>query len=653
MIKRYDFNRFSLERYLEDKGVKYKRVSGGTELRTQCFSPDHKSGEGDSSGGGKLYIHALGDKKGLFDCKSAECDYQGNLVDIVRHFGDVPEDVIPVGDTVSITRVRTAFSALCERNLSQANREYLINKRGFTRETIAHFHFGEVPRGAHKQMADLGFEEKDLEAAKLIDDQGNFFFRAGALTIPYMISGQVVTVRARNFEEGLPKYVSLPGEIELLYNMDALKSLDKKIYVVEGELDCVTMFQNGYLAVGVAGAGVWENSWTEELSDFDEILVVYDGEDGSYKYSEAVKERLGSKAHAIHMVENMDINDYFKENSSGDFDRLITRALEESFPFKTLDYHFDEWDLYHNSGQTWLKTGYKVIDDSLPVGILPNQLIVWVAKPSVGKSQIALNMLYRQMMLYPEERFLLFSLEMTGYEIFDRLSRIAIFYDLDIESQKKTLETFSDRLHIFDNNTLTRTNLWDYTEQYLEKYGKPKAAYLDYLGYFANAYQGSTDTEKVGRASMDLKAWAKEFYIPMFIPHQTVKGNAAGQELDIDSGADSAKVSASADYMFTMSWPDQGQNVLESERTNQVIMKGVKNRSGPTHFTAKLQRAPFSYVFATEQDKVQKQGLDPYRMALSEHSWSMAGHNYLTALKRHRTGDRDALVTGSSREMRE
>ena len=630
-MKKYDFNSFDLEAYLHEKGVEFKTVSGGAEYLMRCVSADHD----DTSPSGKMYMRAFGDNKGVFQCKSAECGFKGNTLGLLQTFGDGPEPYLEVGDSFSITRVMNSFVEVSQSALGTANRDYL-KSRGFTRETIEQFGFGEVPSAPTKTLMGLGYSEKEIRLAGLSRDDHSFVFSPGSIVIPYFVGRDVLTVRVRNFDVKAPKYQTLAGVKGMLYNSNACQSLDDTIYVCEGEFDAVTLAQHGHAAVATAGAGNWDTEWTTVLQDFSNVYFVFDGEDGAYEYSEKAATVIGAQARAIRLPEGMDVNDFFKENDNYAFKNLIERAVEESFPFKSLDFHFAEWDMYVNSGQQWLKTGYKKIDESLPTGILPNQLIIWIAKPSVGKTQIAINMMYRQIRLYPDKKFLFFSLELKGYEVLDRLIKIHRFYDLTI-SAKEALDFFRDRIYVFDDNRIQRDQLWKNTEMFLEKYQvTPAAAYLDYLGYYAQGYRGES-YEQVSRAVSDLKAYSKEFSIPMFVPHQTTKSYQPGVQLDIDAGADSAKVSAAADYMFTLSWADQAANAIAEEATGQVVLKVVKNRSGPAHAEMNLQRAPFSYTFCTAQDSPnsQAQGLRPYEMALKEHQWSQARYNYEQVVNLH------------------
>ncbi len=646
-MESYDFNSFDLALYLESKGLRFKQVSGGSEYLVHCIDPNHE----DKSSHGKMYVHAFGDNKGLYQCKSAECGASGNLITMMRHFGDDPDGLVPKGSSVSVSKVRGDFATMCHESLSLEMLDYLAD-RGIEEGSAVKFRLGETPKSPHKMMRDRGHSEEDLIRAGLVDSDGNFFFRAGSMIIPYLVGRDVVTLRARNFTDGAPKYIGLNSDAGFLFNSNDCQSLEDVIYVCEGELDAMTLSQAGFAVVATAGASSWFDDWSTVLSDFPHVYFVYDGEDGAFKYATVAADRVGSTATALRLPDGIDVNQFFQDEGKSAFESFVSRQLEESFPFKTLEYHLAEWNLYLNSGEQWLKTGYKQIDDSLPVGILPNQLIIWIAKPSVGKTQFAINMLYRQMVMYPDKKFLFFSLELKGYEVLDRLVKIHRFYDLGSETIQDSLRFFQDRVLIFDDNRITRDDLWRHTTTYLEKYGEPPAAaYLDYLGYFANSYKGDGSYEKVSSAAADLKGWAKDFSIPMFVPHQTTKANKPGETLDIDAGADSAKVSAAADYMFTMSWADQMGGASQEEMTGEVVAKVVKNRAGPAHIEMKLQRAPYSYVFAagTNYEKPQKQGLDPFLMAKKEYKWSQAKHNYETAMGRHRTQDDNLIVVGKGK----
>lgn len=108
----------------------------------------------------------------------------------------------------------------------------------------------------------------------------------GRLCIPYLNRAGVTGLKFRCLynhdckSEGHEKYLALPGQNVLLYNVVACDSTRDTIHVTEGEIDCWTLsaiFPEDPV-VGCPGAGQWQPHWPAHFRGFDRVLVWPDGD---------------------------------------------------------------------------------------------------------------------------------------------------------------------------------------------------------------------------------------------------------------------------------------------------------------------------------------------------------------------------------------
>lgn len=148
----------------------------------------------------------------------------------------------------------------------------------------------------------------------------------GRLSIPYLTPAGVVALRFRCIEhvkcEGHAKYLDLPGQETRLYNVAALRSAADTIYVTEGELDAISATVVGYPAVGVSGMGKWKAHWARNLEDFEEIVVLADGDKPGRDFAEGVRSKL-DRVRVVHMPQGTDVNEVLVHQGLDTFKELV------------------------------------------------------------------------------------------------------------------------------------------------------------------------------------------------------------------------------------------------------------------------------------------------------------------------------------------
>lgn len=143
----------------------------------------------------------------------------------------------------------------------------------------------------------------------------------GMLVIPYLDAyDHERTLRFRSFNGG-PKYLSMAKARMHLFAVRYTE--EPKVYVCEGELDAITIWQTGRKAVGVPGATAWKDQWKWLFRACEEVVVVFDGDEAGGRGATRILRSLNEVASYVRTVEmppGKDVNDVF---------RASRKALEE------------------------------------------------------------------------------------------------------------------------------------------------------------------------------------------------------------------------------------------------------------------------------------------------------------------------------------
>jgi DNA primase len=160
---------------------------------------------------------------------------------------------------------------LIEAPEAGAARDYVMKKRGLTRNTIDDFKLGfSTGEGLKKYLTERGYNEKELLTLRLLGEKEGRtydFFRHRLMFPIWDIRGRVVGFGGRALDDSQPKYLNSPqtpifDKSSILYGIDRAKGAirDKHLAViVEGYMDVITAHQYGYAnVVGSMGTALTE-----------------------------------------------------------------------------------------------------------------------------------------------------------------------------------------------------------------------------------------------------------------------------------------------------------------------------------------------------------------------------------------------------------
>jgi hypothetical protein len=585
------------------------------------------------------------------------CDERGSLVSIRKHFGDAT----PRQEKEDNSAQRRLILQLAADFYHEALDDHpevvrwLREERGLRPETISAYKLGYASgRPANrlfKMFRQQGFRAEDIAATGLTtfgkDSGVPVDFLQRHITIPYIVSGNVVMIRGRAFPEAADegrKYVTGPGQKARMFDTDSTWDAEE-IVICEGEFDCMILAQEGYRAVAVPGANTWQDGWNGYFSEARRVWVVFDREPNQTgrKGAEKVLEKIGQKARAVELPEHEkgkpknDITEYIVKlgHTKADFDALlhsthgalvtVREAIAEHSMMATL---------------TGLKFGIDLLDYHLKPGLLPSQVMILNANTSTGKTLFLLNLFQWMCLAQPDMKVLFISLEQTRYEWWERARRIYRFFHPGA-TDEDAAKFWDGRIWIDDRNRVTRDQFYGLLDDWrFEVGGKPDLVAVDYLGYWAQSFKGDR-YERTSDAVMAMKELAKQERLRIVSPNQVSRSTMHGSEPGIQSGRDSGVVEETSDFLFSLWRPDTMQGRSIDEHTGELKMAIGKSRHGGGGHVEHFYLAPLTLAIVHNRHVLAAN-------ARHELEYRKMGCSWEEALMRHEAG---TPVTATHKEV--
>lgn len=313
---------------------------------------------------------------------------------------------------------------------------------------------------------------------------------------------------------------SMAGVTRVLYNLPEVVKASV-VFVVEGEKDVETLRNVGLVATtNVGGAGKFLQSYSRWL-DGKTVYILPDNDDPGKKHAQDVRSILGHGTIVdLPVGHKEDITDWFSAGfGKDDLQKLIEAVEQKENPKpKTLEQlAFDFVDELSLEKQKLYTTGIGDLDEALNGGLAMGERVVIAARPSHGKTAVALQLLHS--LSYQGMSCLFINEEMSEEKIGQRTIQFVspivsqeawVYNKLELHSQ--VASHFGNRQQVFvESNSHTVQKVCEHIRSYHAKYGIQAVA-IDYLQNLdsigvANSY------EKVTAVSKAISTVAKELGI--------------------------------------------------------------------------------------------------------------------------------------------
>ncbi|MER5866130.1 replicative DNA helicase [Kitasatospora sp. NPDC002040] len=315
-------------------------------------------------------------------------------------------------------------------------------------------------------------------------------------------------------------------------------------------------------------------------------------------HERAVLRRLveaGTRIAGMGYAAEGDIDDITQAAHSVLFDAVSERAAASTAPIgDDIEGFYDDLDNTKSGELVGLSTGLADLD-ALTTGLLPGQLVVIGARPAMGKSTLALDLL-RCCSIQQGLPGVIFSLEMGRKEIVQRTfsaeARVALHHikggtitDDDLHRlARRTPDIKTAPLEIDDSPELTALEIRTRSRRLAQKYGGLGLVVVDYIQLMQSGGTKQFDNRQAEVADMsrNLKLLAKELECPVVALSQLNRGPAQRTEKvpQLSDLRESGAIEQDADIVILLHRDDAYEK--ESPRAGEIDLHVAKHRGGPT-----------------------------------------------------------------------
>ncbi len=247
--------------------------------------------------------------------------------------------------------------------------------------------------------------------------------------------------------------------------------------------------------------------------------------------------------------------------------------------------------LHENKGLIrGLPTGFRDLDTLLS-GFQKQDLIILAARPSMGKTTLALDMA-RLAAVNHEKSILVFSLEMSSQQLVDRMlsaqSRVNAWNlrtgnlssDREFSLLRDSLDKLSKAKMFIDDqagNSIVRMKA---LSRRIKAEKGLDLIVVDYLQLMTTSKSHDSMVNQVTEISRSLKSLAKELDVPVLALSQLSRAvESRGGKPRLSDLRDSGSIEQDADVVMFIHRDDKGKD--ESEKTNIAEILIEKHRNGP------------------------------------------------------------------------
>ena len=539
-------------------------------------------------------------------------DYNGRLQRACEEFGifiDTPESrpsVQPKSNAVSTAQTSVTdttsfvpsqeFFQRANTNLRQTN-----YRRGISLDTLNKFCVGYVEQWKHPSVT------KEVPYSP-------------RLIIPNDDGGYLARDTRANLTEIQAKYSKQKVSPTGLFNSAALSQSTEPVYIVEAELDALSIIDAGGQAMALcstANAKKLLEVIKEKLSTQPLIISLDNDEAGSAGLSE-----LNISSYRYEIPKGFkDANEFFMSDREA-FRKWVrigkTPVSErESVAFRLND--FLETVRRNREGVA-IPTGFDNLDNILDGGLYPS-LICLGANSSVGKTTLVLEI--ADNVARAGYGVLVFSLEMSSTELIAKsLSRQSLILDMELYGTTNHALTTRKILRGVYNDTekeLLRKAIEEYSQwgknisitegvgnvgvkeitakvqEYMQTHeGRPPVVVVDYLQLLAPFDIRMTDKQSTDKSVLELKRLSRDFQIPV-IGISSFNRESYSAPVSMASFKESGAIEYSSDVLIGLQYAgwDYAEKEKDSERKYRLdtirnqIEQTVEN-GGPIEIQVKI-----------------------------------------------------------------
>ena len=449
----------------------------------------------------------------------------------------------------------------------------------------------------------------------------------------------------------------------LLFNWKCLDLADKPVFVVEGELDALSIIEAGGRAVGLGSTSNCKKflNKIEDDPPTQPIILALDAD----KEGQAAEERLAEGITALKLPfyrynpygMAKDANEALQADRDGFIAEIakaeqaqqeeLEKAAREATEAAKAEYmqtsaaaHIKDFvDRVKASIDTPVfSTGFSNLDSILDGGLYEG-LYILGAISSLGKTTLALQI--SDQLAQQGQDVLIFSLEMSRYELMAKsISRITYLSDthgffakttrgITAGSRYKTysreeIELINSAIHKYDSyaqhifihegiGDIGVTQVREVVQQHISLTGNRPIVLIDYVQILAPYNPRSTDKQNTDKAVLELKRISRDFKIPVigissFNRDSYKTGGKSKGRVSMTDFKESGAVEYSADVLMGLEFTSAGsdeynERAAKAADPRQIRLVILKNRNGKPWQTAQYEYYSL-YNYFVEADEI-------------------------------------------------
>ncbi|MBN2569993.1 MAG: toprim domain-containing protein [Deltaproteobacteria bacterium] len=411
------------------------------------------------------------------------------------------------------------------------------------------------------------------------------------LTIPHFSGGNLKNIKSRSIPPQEKTFRRIPGCPSILFNQDVLREKPSMVYLCEGELDSISLWDQGeknVIAV-TAGAGSLQPEWIDQLKDIDKIILCYDPDEPGQKGAREAARRLGyDRCFNVILPDGQDVNEYF--NAGHDiaaFYRIVAEARR--FDVQGVSSFTDclkqlEKDHQSSEQTRGLLTGLPSLDRLNQRGMKPGELWVIAAPPGVGKSSLALQITTHQ--AFTGTPSLFFSLEMNIGAVTEKIVQAYTGVEnIGICKIQKTRDAYLEKPLYLGRAVVKPTidGIIEILREAVKRYGLKLVAF-DHLHFLCRSI--TNQVQEIGLAVQAFKLLAEEMEIPVILIAQPRKVDLT-KAMTAEDLKDSSSIHSDADGIIILhrnrkasTEGNDGGNLAEQSLDPVTLVRFEKARYG-------------------------------------------------------------------------
>lgn len=568
--------------YLSLKGINYKN-------NFTCLNPLHEDKHPSMSYDSKrqkVHCFACGADYDIFDLVSLDTGLTGaDLFNHVYRMYNLEKDIFYVGkDNEEKIEDLTSFFAECHKNISLTD---YWQKRGLSKKTIDKYNIGY-------------WKEKD----RLVIPTGKNSYNA----------------RAINCTDKKQRYLKPKGQYSL-FNLEIIGKEKEPVFIVEGELDALSIIECGACAVALGSSGSRKLiDYLKQNKPLFPLIISLDndkaGEEGSKKLlKELEDEKIDCICQSL-SVPYKDANEALVNNRA-ELEKAIEDAKKKALCSKTDEYlkksaaygleTFIE-DIKVQK-KNCISTGFNSLDEALDGGFYTGLYIIG-AVSSLGKTTLALQTCDQA--ANRGQDVLVFSLEMTKKELIAKsVSRLSfqkcksLGSDLTYATTTRSLlngaslksKNHADFLsevvadysqsasHVFYQTGMGDITIEDIrksVEKHIGVTGNKPLVIVDYLQIIAPIDMRAGDKQNTDRAVVELKKISLDFDIPVVVISSFNRESYSGP-VTLSSFKESGAIEYTSDVLMAlqakgMDYEKKEDGRLEDEKSRSARILKIKEK---------------------------------------------------------------------------